>query len=911
MDTLKEPTLEDIQRMMRERVHGTTLTRATQSTTGRSSPAASAAAEHIRKQASVLRLIHSYRLLGHHRAQVDPINLRGLPVVPDLDPAFHGLTEADLNTVFNVGNLFGKPDQPLRDIIAMLKETYTEHIGAEFMHISDVNEKRWIQTRLESTRTNPDYPNDFKTRLLERLTAAEGLEQYLHTKYSGQKRFSLEGGETTLTALDEVVLRAGTQGVEEIVIGMAHRGRLNVLVNLMGKSPKELFDEFEGKHQWKGDYTGDVKYHQGFSSDIETPGGVVHLALGFNPSHLEIVDPVTCGSVRARQEQRGDRERNKVLGVLIHGDAAFAGQGVVYETFGLAQTRGYSTGGTVHIVTNNRIGFTTSHPLDARSALYCTDVGKVIQAPIFHVNGDDPEAVAFILQLALNFRMTFKRDVVIDIVCYRRHGHNEADEPAATQPMMYKKIRQHPTTRAVYAAKLIEEGVIQADDAEEMVKSYRNSLEAERQVVSGIVTGKKNPYRIDWSVYRKARWTDEVNTAIPVSRIRELGAKLNNLPEDIELHPRVAKLVDDRIKMASGALPIDWGFAETMAYASLLEEGYPVRLSGQDSGRGTFFHRHAVLHNQRNGDEYVPLQHISGTQAKFTVIDSILSEAAVLGFEYGFSAATPNALVIWEAQFGDFANNAQVVIDQFLVAAEQKWGLLTGLVLMLPHGWEGQGPEHTSARLERFLQLCAQDNIQVCYPSTPEQMFHLLRRQMHRKYRKPLVIMTPKSPLRRKITFSALEDLAIGRFDNVIGELDPMKPNDVRRVVACSGKVYFDLLETRRERGINDIAIIRLEQLYPFPAAELSRQLQLFKNAREVVWCQEEPQNQGSWLSIQDLLREQLQPDQSLFYAGRPPMASPAGGDYHKHLERQKNLVDAALASCAISSPDTANGGHS
>ncbi len=914
----KEPTLEDIRRMMRERAHGISSV-GPATAEKQNAPSTSASAEHIRKQASVLRLIHSYRLLGHHRALVDPINLRGLPVIPDLDPAFHGLTEADLDTTYNVGNLFGKPDQTLREVIAMLKETYTEHIGAEFMHISDVNEKRWIQTRLESTRTNPEYPNDFKLRLLERLTAAEGLEQYLHTRYSGQKRFSLEGGETTLTALDEIIMRAGTQGVEEIVIGMAHRGRLNVLVNIMGKSPKELFAEFEGIHQWKGDYTGDVKYHQGFSSDVQTPGGIVHLALGFNPSHLEIVNPVTCGSVRARQEQRGDRERNKVLGVLIHGDAAFAGQGVVYETLGLAQTRGYSTGGTLHIVTNNRIGFTTSHPLDARSALYCTDVGKVIQAPIFHVNGDDPEAVAFILQLGLNFRMTFKRDVVIDIVCYRRHGHNEADEPAATQPMMYKKIRQLPTTRAVYAQRLTEQGVIKPEDAEALVKAYREALEADRQVVPGIVTGKKNPYRINWSTYREARWTDPANTAIPVARIRELGAKLNTLPEDIELHPRVAKLVDDRIKMSAGALPIDWGFAETMAYATLLEEGYPVRLSGQDSGRGTFFHRHAVLHNQRNGDEYIPLQHLSEKQAKFTVIDSILSEAAVLGFEYGFSAATPNALVIWEAQFGDFANNAQVVIDQFMVAAEQKWGLLTGLVLMLPHGWEGQGPEHTSARLERFLQLCAQDNIQVCYPSTPEQMFHLLRRQMRRNYRKPLVIMTPKSPLRRKITFSTLEDLANDQFDTVIGEGDPLKPAEVRRVVACSGKVYYDLLEARRERGINDIALLRVEQLYPFPSEELVRQLQIYTHARELVWCQEEPQNQGAWLSIQDALRACAQTDQALLYAGRPPMAAPAGGDYHKHLERQKHLVDTALATCAVKQPDptpppkqgSPTGGHS
>jgi 2-oxoglutarate dehydrogenase E1 component len=889
-ELLNAPAPEEISQRMRTRAHR----RATQA----SAPAVAMAggSDMARKQAAVLRLIHAYRLLGHHRAQVDPINLRGLPIIPDLDPAFHGLRESDYDLVFNTGNLGGQAEMKLRDIIDMLKETYTEHIGAEFMHIVDVNEKRWLQTRLESTRTNPDYPNDFKVRLLERLTAAEGLEQFLHTKYAGQKRFSLEGGESMITALDEIIMRSGTQGVEEIVIGMAHRGRLNVLVNIMGKSPKELFEEFEGKHQWKGDYTGDVKYHQGFSSDVQTPGGTVHLALGFNPSHLEIVDPVTCGSVRARQEQRGDRERRKVLGVLIHGDAAFAGQGVVYETLNLAQTRGYGTGGTIHLVVNNRIGFTTSHPLDVRSALYCTDVGKVIQAPIFHVNGDNPEAVAFIVQLAVNFRMTFKRDVIIDIVCYRRHGHNEADEPAATQPMMYKKVRNHPTTRKVYADQLEKGGVIAAGDADRMVQTYRDALAAGQQVVPNIITGKKNPYRVNWSKFRQAKWTDDYQTAVPASLIRQLGQRMNELPEDFELHPRVAKIVDDRIKMASGALPIDWGFAEVMAYATLLEEGHTVRISGQDSGRGTFFHRHAVFHNQRNGDEYIPLQHLSGGQAHFTVIDSILSEEAVLGFEYGFSAASPNTLVIWEAQFGDFVNGAQVVIDQFIVAAEQKWGLLTGLTMMLPHGWEGQGPEHTSARLERFLQLCAQDNIQVCYPSTPEQMFHLLRRQMVRPYRKPLVIMSPKSLLRRKISFSTIEDLTSGRFDPVIGELDPLKPSDIRRVCVCSGKVYYDLLEARRERGITDIAILRLEQLYPFPAEDLSRELARYPRAKQVYWVQEEPQNQGAWYSIQDTIRTIMLPGQTLSYAGRMPMAAPAGGDHHKHLERQKRLVDTALA---------------
>ena len=849
-----------------------------------------------RKQAAVLRLIQAYRLLGHHRSDVDPIYLRGKPTIPDLDYTFHGLTEADLDLTFNAGSITdARPEMTLREILEMLQETYTESIGAEYMHISDIEEKRWLQQRLESTRTNPDYPNDFKLHLLERLTAAEGLEQYLHSRYSGQKRFSLEGGETLMTTLDEIILRSGTQGVQEIVIGMAHRGRLNVLVNIMGKLPKELFEEFEGKHEWHVDQTGDVKYHQGYSSDVETPGGVVHLALGFNPSHLEIINPVIEGSVRSRQDRRGDAERNKVMAVLVHGDAAFAGQGVVYETLNLSQTRGYTTGGTIHIVVNNRIGFTTSHPLDARSALYCTDVGKVIQAPIFHVNGDDPEAVAFITQLALNFRMTFKRDVIIDIVCYRRHGHNEADEPAATQPMMYKKIRNHKTVRQVYADRLVAEGVITADDAANMVKTYRTALEAGEQVVPNIVEDVKNPHRINYGVFRNKKWTEPAETAITTARIKQLGARMNELPEDFELHPRVAKIVDDRIKMAAGALPIDWGFAETMAYAALLEDGYNIRISGQDSGRGTFFHRHSVLHNQRTGDEYIPLQHIAEKQGRFTIIDSILSEEAVLGFEYGFSAADPHTLVIWEAQFGDFVNGAQVVIDQFIVAAEQKWGLLTGLVLMLPHGWEGQGPEHTSARLERFLQLCAQDNIQVCYPSTPEQMFHLLRRQMIRPYRKPLVIMTPKSVLRRKISFSTLEDLSNDRFDPVIGELDPIKPADVRRLVICSGKVYYDLLEARRERNITNVAIIRMEQLYPFPAADLIRQFQIFKCAKEVVWAQEEPQNQGSWYSVQDAIRYCLRPEQKLLYAGRQSMAAPAGGDYQKHLERQKKLVDDAL----------------
>ena len=857
-----------------------------------------------RKQSAVLRLIHAYRLLGHLRAAVDPIRLRAMPEVPDLDPAFHGLTDADMELTFSTGNLGGKSEMTLREIIEMLKETYTEHIGCEFMHVSDVEEKRWLQSRLESTRTNPNFSNDYKIFLLERLTAAEGLEQYLHTRYSGQKRFSLEGAETLITALDEIVQRGGEQGVEEIVIGMAHRGRLDVLVNVLGKSPRELFEEFEGKHEWKRGVTGDVKYHSGYSADVQTKGGAVHLTLGFNPSHLEIIDPVTMGSVRSRQDRRGDRERRRVMGVLIHGDAAFAGQGVVYETLNLSETRGYGTGGTIHVVVNNRIGFTTSHPKDVRSALYCTDVGKVIQAPIFHVNGDDPEAVAFIMQMAVNWRMTFKRDVIVDVVCYRRHGHNEADEPAATQPMMYKLIRSQPTTHEIYARKLVAEGVVTAEAADAMVANYRKKLEAGQQVALGSLPTRRP--RNEWNKYAEAKWTDPVETAMPVQEIKRIGTQMATPPGDFQLHDRVVKIMDDRLKMAAGALPIDWGFAEIMAYAGLLKDGFGVRISGQDSGRGTFFHRHAVMMNMRDGDEYVPLQHLFDGQPKFTVIDSMLSEEAVLGFEYGYNAADPKTLVIWEAQFGDFANGAQVVIDQFIAAAEQKWNLLTPLTLFLPHGWEGQGAEHSSARLERYLQLCAQENMQVCYPSTPAQMFHLLRRQMLRNYRKPLIVMTPKSPLRRKITFSSLEDFSMGTFQNVIGEIDHIKPDNVRRVVVCSGKIYWDLLEARRERNAGNVALLRLEQIYPFPQEELAAQIGQYAGAPEVCWCQEEPQNQGAWYTIQSALRTCMLPEQNLVYAGRVAAAAPAGGDYQKYLERQKKVVDDALTLRAAARQDAA-----
>jgi 2-oxoglutarate dehydrogenase E1 component len=848
----------------------------------------------VAKQTAVTRLIHAHRALGHFRARVDPIRLRAQPNIPDLEPAFHGLTEADMNTVFHTGNLGGRSEMALHEIVDMLRQTYTGSIGTEFLHISEVDQKRWLQTRLEATRARPDFTPDERVQFLSRLIAAEGLEHYLHTAYAGQKRFSLEGGESTITALDTIIRTAGVRGVQEMVIGMAHRGRLNVLVNIMGKSPKELFQEFEGLHDWKG-ISGDVKYHQGYSTDIATRGGTMHVALGYNPSHLEIIDPVTEGSVRARQEKRNDVECRQVMAVLLHGDASFAGQGVVYETLNLSQTRGYTTGGTIHIVINNRIGFTTSHPLDVRSTLYCTDVGKVVQAPIFHVNGEDPEAVAYVAQLAVDFRMTFKRDVIIDLVCYRRYGHNEADEPAATQPMMYKKIRAQRTVARSYADALLERGVVKPGEAALLTTEYREALKQGQQVAVSIVCPLKDRKPRIFAEIRKNHWTVPSNTAVSMADIKRLGARLGSLPEDFELHPRVAKIVEDRRMMAVGAMPADWGFAETLAYASLVEGGHPVRLSGQDSGRGTFFHRHAVFLNQRNGDEYIPLQHISEDQARFTVINSILSEEAALGFEYGFSAASPETLVIWEAQFGDFANGAQVVIDQFMVSAEQKWRLLCGLTLMLPHGHEGQGPEHTSARIERFLQMAAQDNIQICYPSTPAQMFHLLRRQVLRPYRKPLIIFSPKSTLRRKTSFSPLADLVQGGFRVVIGEGEVQDPTKIERLVLSSGKVYFDIAEARRAKDITGVALARIEQLYPYPDEAIRAELARYPRLGTVVWAQEEPENQGAWFFMRDKLQAALAPGQTLTYVGRRDMAAPSGGDYHRHLERQRIIIDSAL----------------
>jgi 2-oxoglutarate dehydrogenase E1 component len=861
---------------------------------------APAVARLDRKQVSVVQLVAEYRFRGVLLAQLDPLKRREPPHIAELEPAYYDLTEADMDTVFNTGSLIGPEQATLREIIKALQETYCGTLGVEYMYMSSRVEKVWIQERLEPIRSKPSYSPDYKRHILERLTAAEGLERYLHTRYVGQKRFSLEGGDMLIPMLDNLLQRAGEAGVQELVIGMAHRGRLNVLVNTLGKMPKDLFTEFEGKHD-DALLAGDVKYHQGFSSDIMTPGGPMHLTLAFNPSHLEIVNPVVEGSVRARQHRRKDRVGREVLPVLIHGDAAFAGQGVVMETLNLSQTRGYGTGGTVHIVVNNQIGFTTSDPRDSRSTLYCTDVAKMVEAPIFHVNGDDPEAAIMAIEIALDYRTKFKKDVVVDLVCFRKLGHNEQDEPMVTQPLMYKIINAHPGTRKLYVDKLAAQGVIGADDADQMMTSYRQALEAGYHTNKTILSNYKPPFAVNWSPYKNTKWNENDDTTLPLADLQILAEKLTTIPPNFKLHPRVEKIIADRRLMGQGKMPVDWGMAENLAYASLLKDGFAVRISGQDSSRGTFFHRHAVLHDQNrekwDSGTYTPLQHIAPNQGDFLVVDSVLSEEAVLGFEYGYTTSEPNELVVWEAQFGDFANGAQVVIDQFIAAGEVKWGRICDLVMLLPHGYEGQGPEHSSARLERYLQLCADYNIQVCVPATPVQMFFLLRRQMIRPYRKPLIIFTPKSLLRHKESVSPLEEFAESKFKPVNGEWDAdIKPENVKRVIFCSGKVFYDLRAARQERGIKDMAIVRIAQLYPFPHDDFQEQINLYSKAREVLWCQEEPGNQGAWHRIQHYLLRHMRSDQILGYALRPSSASPAVGYLSLHNQQQKEVVNAAFS---------------
>ena len=849
------------------------------------------------KQRAVLRLIRSYRRLGHRQADIDPLYGEDRINVDLLDPESHGLTSADLDKEFFLWEQEEGQKQSLRSILNLMSMTYCGSIGAETEHISDPEQKRWLRKYLESKYANLNFNYEKKKHILERLISANALEAYLHRKYTGQKRFSLEGGTSLIPLLDTLIQCAGDKNVKEAIIGMAHRGRLNVLVNIMGKSPQDLFQEFEG-YVDISEGSGDVKYHKGFSIDLKTSKRSVHTVLAFNPSHLEIINPVVEGSVRARQERRNDKERKQVIPVLIHGDAAFAGQGVVMETLNLSSTKGYTTGGTVHIVINNQIGFTTSDPLDSRSTLYCTDVAKMVQAPILHVNGDDPEAVVFAAELAMDYRMKFSRDVVIDMICYRRHGHSEADEPAVTQPLMYQRIRNKDRVDQMYFEQLLKEGILQQDDYQKIEKDYIEQLSLGKPVCGEIAQRSHSKYVVDYRPFRSTHWTEHVDTGIRLEDILGIGKVVTTVPNGFKVHRNVNKIIENRKKMSEGELPVDWGFAEMLAYGSLLREGYAIRLSGQDSVRGTFSHRHCAFHDQDNGETYIPLRHAFNHQPQFLPINSLLSEEAVLGYEVGYATSEPNSLVIWEAQFGDFANNAQVIIDQFLSSSEAKWQRFCGLVLFLPHGYDGQGPEHSSARMERYLQLCAEENMQVCVPTTPAQNFHLLRRQMLRPYRKPLIVLTPKSLLRHPSSVSNIDEFVDGKFNEIITSYDKKSSvENIQRLILCTGKVYFDLLEKYSAHNLTNIGIIRIEQLYPFPKEKIQAELAKYKHLSEIFWVQEEPRNQGAWFYVQSRrnLPDCIGSHQSLKYVGRDYSASPAVGYLQLHREQQNKLVNEAL----------------
>lgn len=855
----------------------------------------------LQKQIAVLRLISAYRIQGVDAADLDPLKLKQARHVDGLSPEEHGLTDADMSIKFGLGDgdftVGGAGKMPLSEILAKLKQTYCGHIGVEYMHIGSREERLWIRDYFERDLSTPKFNAEQKRYILKQLTAAETLERYLHTKYVGQKRFSVEGGESAIAGLNYLIQNAGKDGVEEVIIGMAHRGRLNVLVNSLGKQPADLFAEFEGKQEIKFP-SGDVKYHNGFSSDIQTPTGAVHVTLAFNPSHLEIVNPVVEGSARAKQKRRGDKGTQQVLPVLIHGDSAFIGLGVNQATFNMSRTRGYSTGGTVHIVINNQIGFTTSDTRDTRSAVYCTDIAKMVEAPIFHVNGDDPEAVCYVVQAALDYRKTFNKDVVIDVVCFRKLGHNEGDDPTLTQPLMYRAIAKHPGTRALYAEKLAKEGVVNADEAEGFVATYREALDRGEHVEQTRLTDYESKHRVDWSKYQGKDWREQVESGLPASDIARLAEKFTQVPENFGLHNTAKRVIEQRKEMAVGKQNIDWGMAETIAYASMVTNGTPVRISGEDSGRGTFSHRHAVLHDtnrqQHDLGIYTPLQHMADNQAPFTVIDSILNEEAVMAYEYGHACSAPEQLTIWEAQFGDFANGAQVAIDQFISSGETKWGRMCGLTTILPHGYDGQGPEHSSGRLERWLQLCSEENMQVIMPSEASQMFHILRRQTLRSMRRPLVIFMSKRLLRFKDSTSPLENFLEGTtFRPVIGDALPRDNSQVKRVIVCAGQVYYDILAGRAERGLDkEVAIVRLEQLYPMPYEELATELAKYPNA-EVMWAQEEPLNQGAWYQIRHRL-ERVK-DTKWKAVARPSSSSPAVGYGSKHAAQLKQLVEDAF----------------
>ncbi len=857
----------------------------------------------LQKQIAVLRLISAYRIQGSGAAKLDPLGLKKPRNADGLSPEAHGLSNADMAVQFSLGegDFGGATKLTLADIISKLQQTYCGHIGVEYMYIENREERQWIRNYFESRLSTPKFSADEKRYILKQLTASETLERYLHTKYVGQKRFSVEGGESAIAGLNYLVQNAGKDGVEEIIIGMAHRGRLNVLVNTLGKQPADLFAEFEGRYDTKLP-SGDVKYHNGYNSDIATPHGAMHVTLAFNPSHLEIVNPVVEGSARAKQRRRGLDGRDQVLPVLIHGDSAFIGLGVNQATFNMSRTRGYSTGGTVHMVINNQIGFTTSDTRDTRSTVYCTDIAKMVEAPVFHVNGDDPEAVCFVVQAALDYRKQFHKDVVIDVVCFRKLGHNEGDDPTLTQPLMYRAITKHPGTRALYAEKLVKEGVLSADDAEGLVQAYRAALDKGEHVEQTRLTDYESKHRVDWSKYQGQDWREAVESGLPAADIQRLTDKFTQVPEGFGLHNTAKRVIEQRKEMAAGKQPFDWGMAETVAYASMVTNGTGVRISGEDSGRGTFSHRHAVLHdtNRATSDTgiYTPLEHMADNQADFVVIDSILNEEAVMAYEYGYACSAPDKLVIWEAQFGDFANGAQVAIDQFISSGETKWGRLCGLTTILPHGYDGQGPEHSSGRLERWLQLCSEHNMQVIMPSEASQMFHILRRQTLRSYRKPLVIFMSKRLLRFKDSMSPLENFLEGTtFRPVISDVAERADNaSVKRVIMCAGQVYYDLAKARDDAGLqNEIAIVRGEQLYPFPYAEAEAELAKFPNATEILWAQEEPKNQGAWYQTRHRLERLAKDGQTVRFAGRPASASPAVGYASKHKSQLEQLIADAL----------------
>ena len=851
------------------------------------------------RQGQVIRLIQAYRNRGHQEAKLDPLGMMDRNPIEDLKIEFHGLSEADLDKEFFTDTfLTGTTKSSLRDILENLRRIYCGTIGIEYNYIMDSNERRWFQKKFESKLEKYTFSKDEKLHIYERLNSAEGLAKYLAAKYPGMKRFGVDGSEALVPLIDSVIEECGSLGANQICFGMAHRGRLNLLVNVLGKLPDDLFSAFDEKGTIEGANTGDVKYHLGFSSNIETSGGEVHVSLNNNPSHLEIVDPVVLGSVRARQDRLGDKKRKKVIPVLLHGDAAFSGQGVVMESLQMSQTRGFNVGGTIHIVVNNQIGFTTSNKNDARSTDYSTDVAKMIQAPVIHVNGDHPEMVVNAVKIATKYRNKFNKDIVIDLFCYRRRGHNEADDPSATQPLMYKKIATHPPVLNQYQEILIEEGHLTKEEAAEIKSTYRNSLESGISVAKNVSSNPNDSLWFDWNDYLNVLWWPKVDTTFNKKQFNELGSQICEVPKSFKLGTQATKIFDDRRKMNGGGLEINWGFAENMAYASLLSENYPIRITGQDVRRGTFSHRHACVFDKENGEGYIPLSKIAkSNNTRFDIYDSLLSEEAVLGFEYGYSATWPTGLAIWEAQFGDFVNGAQVVIDQFIVSAQHKWERLSGLVMLLPHGYEGQGPEHSSARIERFLQLCASENIQVCVPSSPSQIFHLLRRQAIRKMRTPLIVISPKSLLRNPKAISTIDDLVEGSFKCVIDD-ELKNKSKVSKIILCSGKVFYDLQEQRNLNKKSNIALVRIEQLYPFPYDDLEQIIAKYKNIKEVVWCQEEPSNQGAWFShrhrIQRVL-DRFEDKKQINLVSRPAAAAPAVGMMKLHLKQQAELVEEAL----------------